>query len=401
MKTYSLFAMLLFLFSCNMEKETDWTTRFSKHDKEPYGCYIAYQSLQDLFPNSTIKKGTDLMGQINKANKSLNTYATSGNIIIVVCSQFKIDSADFQKMLTYAEKGNVVCLFADKFSKPISNYFSLKVDTPDFKFPPIPDQDTGRVQELSLLYQDSLSTYTFHGVPLMQQSLDQQDSLMGEGDSFDPVLGHYDTMGKPNLIIRHMQEGAFMLGTSPLTFSNYFLLQAGNKAYYENLLSWYNDFGNTVTWYSNRSITADSSIEDDSIFHSPPLFLAFLSILGLFVLYILFEAKRRQRIIEIIPPTTNNSLEFVETVGQLYYNKGDHKNLSEKMLKQYIEQLRIRYNLKWHQWDTEFANQLALRTNLSNQETQEFVSYIRYICDSKVLQEIDLRNLYFLLKKHS
>lgn len=51
---------------------------------------------------------------------------------------------------------------------------------------------------------------------------------------------------------------------------------------------------------------------------------------GALTFYTVFESKRRQKFIPIIPPLHNSSLDFTETVGLLYFNKSDHSNLAEK-----------------------------------------------------------------------
>jgi hypothetical protein len=43
-----------------------------------------------------------------------------------------------------------------------------------------------------------------------------------------------------------------------------------------------------------------------------------------------FEAKRRQRIIPIIDVPQNTSVIFVKTIGQLYFNKKEHLTIAQR-----------------------------------------------------------------------
>jgi hypothetical protein len=55
-------------------------------------------------------------------------------------------------------------------------------------------------------------------------------------------------------------------------------------------------------------------------------YVAIFSIL----IYVVVYARRQQRIIPIIEPFKNLSLEFARTVGTLYYQQKDHRDLAEK-----------------------------------------------------------------------
>ncbi|HNP06071.1 MAG TPA: hypothetical protein PKN99_00515, partial [Cyclobacteriaceae bacterium] len=63
------------------------------------------------------------------------------------------------------------------------------------------------------------------------------------------------------------------------------------------------------------------------------------------LLLILFESKRKQRVIPIIPPIKNTTLEFASTIGNLYYQRGDHKNIAEKKIVFFFDTLRSRFHL--------------------------------------------------------
>jgi hypothetical protein len=106
-------------------------------------------------------------------------------------------------------------------------------------------------------------------------------------------------------------------------------------------------------------------------------------LLGIFalLLYILFEGKRKQRIIPIIAPLKNESVSFAETVGRLYYNKGDHANLAGKMTQQFLEWVRIQYLLNTNLLNEEFIKQLTIKSG-------EPETVVRALAD--MIQEIKL-----------
>ena len=66
--------------------------------------------------------------------------------------------------------------------------------------------------------------------------------------------------------------------------------------------------------------------------------------------------RRKQRYIPVVAKPKNDSLDFVKTIGRLYYDKGDHKNLSRKMGAFFLEHVRSRYKLPTGTLNEEFIN---------------------------------------------
>ena len=74
----------------------------------------------------------------------------------------------------------------------------------------------------------------------------------------------------------------------------------------------------------------------------PPLRWAlYLLMLGV-ILLMVTTARRRQRVIPIITPPLNKSLEFVRLIGTLYYQRCTHAELVRKKFTFFAEELRRR-----------------------------------------------------------
>ena len=72
---------------------------------------------------------------------------------------------------------------------------------------------------------------------------------------------------------------------------------------------------------------------------------ALLTAIFALLLYVVLEMRRKQRTIPVMTKPKNDSLEFVKTIGRLYHDKGDHKNLCRKMSAYFLEHVRNRYKL--------------------------------------------------------
>jgi hypothetical protein len=116
-----------------------------------------------------------------------------------------------------------------------------------------------------------------------------------------------------------------------------------------------------------------------------------ITIVSLFC-YILFEAKRRQRIIPIVAPPQNATLEFVDTIGRLYYQYGDHKDLAHKKITYFLESVRSRFYLKTNLLDEEFVEKLSEKSNVEKEQVKMLISLIRKINEAgSVTEEMLIR----------
>ena len=121
---------------------------------------------------------------------------------------------------------------------------------------------------------------------------------------------------------------------------------------------------------------------------------AFWLVLLLFLLIYLFESKRRQRIIPVSKPNKNSSLDFVKTVGRLYYQYHDNKNLGQKMTAHLFDHIRTRYNLSTTVLDENFVNQLAYKSGYDKEKVHQMVYRAKMINDFPEISDHDLSEFH-------
>jgi hypothetical protein len=80
---------------------------------------------------------------------------------------------------------------------------------------------------------------------------------------------------------------------------------------------------------------------------------------------VLYDIKRRQRIIPIADPLTNSSLAFVNVVGSVYYHERNNLDIALKKINYFMEYLRARYYLKTNDIDSKFAQVLMEKTGIN------------------------------------
>ena len=106
-----------------------------------------------------------------------------------------------------------------------------------------------------------------------------------------------------------------------------------------------------------------------------------------------FEMKRRQRIIPVIKPLGNTTLEFVSTIGNLYYQNGDHKNIAEKKILFFLDQIRSRFWLNTNRLDDAFTTSLAKKSGKDQEEVRKIVDTINNIRSQPSISADELLDL--------
>ena len=212
----------------------------------------------------------------------------------------------------------------------------------------------------------------------MQEEDDKTDvyearMLNASVDTPADILGI--TESQPDFIRYRVGNGHITLHAAPLVLSNYFLLQPANRAYLDAI--WHSFPSNISVVYWNEYFKRSTEKSSMSVLLKYPatrwaLIIAAFTLL----LYVLFGLKRLQRIVPVIPPVENASVSFVETVGRLYFNKGAHANLAEKMVQHFLEWVRSYYYLDTSQINEAFARQLAAKSGKPDAEVAGLIDRI-------------------------
>ncbi|NDC40204.1 MAG: hypothetical protein EBZ77_01450 [Chitinophagia bacterium] len=446
-----LLMCVLLVASC--KPRTDWTVYLSKERKSPYGTYLARNSVPLFFKGIPIE---DLpLGQRLEAVSQFGHPKTK-TLLILSGQYFGITDSEGYALLSFIQQGNEVVLFCDHYDYTLMKFFHRSVNRPyeeaiekpkkpavrwvtlasdtnrrynsDGKelgqyFIPYHD-DTDTVAD-SAAVSDTTATFTFGQSPGADSSVALADTttppvvaadteqapavpddLSATTDSMenDSVIYYYvDTLGyvegKPNMLRFSIGEGHFTINTSPGVLSNYFLLQPGNEAYLWNIWKGLPTGISKVYWldFFNREPRDSWSFGD--MMSALGLSEAFLTLLFSLLLYILFQ-KRRQRIIPVIPPLKNESVTFVETIGRLYYNRGNNTNIAEKMIQQFLEWVRATYYLPTNAINPEFAQQLSHKSGMDPADCLKMVDFIANVrLSTNNLPEAYLLELYELIQK--
>ena len=118
-----------------------------------------------------------------------------------------------------------------------------------------------------------------------------------------------------------------------------------------------------------------------------------LTMLGIGI-FVVFRIKREQRAIPIVEPYKNRSKLFAETIGRLYFNRGDHRNLSLKSISHLKEYLHSKYYMKDIDFTQAEAKLLAKKSGYELDKITQLFNNINNIRSTQTVTDGMLTTLY-------
>jgi len=173
-------------------------------------------------------------------------------------------------------------------------------------------------------------------------------------------------------------KGVFILNSTPMIFTNICLLSRNNTDFASAMLSYLPRTPLSWTEYYHLG-RMEVRTPLRFILTNEPLSWAYYVTIASILLFILFEMKRKQRIIPVIKPLPNTTLEFVETIGNLYYQTAEHKNIAEKKIHFLLDQIRSRHWMNVSQLDEAFVQTLSGKTGKPLELVRDLVNTITRI----------------------
>ncbi|HEY8402523.1 MAG TPA: DUF4350 domain-containing protein [Cytophagaceae bacterium] len=363
-------------------KPIDWRLTFSRSDKIPFGNYVLFDLLKKAAKNEKVHASYKTVYE----NFQEGEYAQANNYIFINHS-FSPDDLDAYNLLDFVTYGGTTFIAANKFSGILAD--SLKVQLNDYFLSGLDSTifdvkaDSMALTFVNPSFGDARKFfYNPEAVPMYFSSFDTASTMIAATNS----------KGHPVLLRVKYGNGEFILSSTPLAFTNFYMLRGNNHRFASNAFSYLSD--GEIIWDEYYKVgRGEQSSPLRFIISKTPLRWAYgLTLLSL-ILFVVFEAKRKQRAIPIIKAPENVSLEFISTVGRLYFHHGDHADLANKKIVYFLEQVRSRYHLKTNELTEEFINKLSEKSGVSRELTRKLIELIKKI---QRMDQVDERTLHQL-----
>lgn len=429
-----LFAMLvLFVLFCllqvNLPKKFVWSPTFSHVDKQPLGCFVFDSVLTQSLPNGYhVTKKTFFQLDQEHAKEKIS--------VLMVVDQQDLKQLDVKYLCNIARRGGKVMVVASSsfddgrnadtvvvdelertFKVRIEDgiYFSLRGILSGLKAHDNDMYDTIYWNNRETMYaaQSYRMFYNMVGGTLFVDSVPKvkrlaytlstagydykYDSLyVGDFTRFDTIVDKKERIERidtfaikkvPAAVSVPYGKGEVIFVSSPLLFTNYGMLEGNTSVYIFRLMSYLADlpvYRTEAYVKTDAMLVAEQSPFREFIKRPPLRWALYLALLGV-VLFMIFTARRRQRVIPIMSKPANRSLEFIQLIGTLYYQRKDHVDLVRKKFKLFAEELRKTAGVDISDVNTDDREYLLLaeKTSMNSDRLKKVIRQIRLVLHSE------------------
>jgi hypothetical protein len=382
----ALVTLLVILGNHKRSRKLDERITLKEKDKIPYGFAAAKELSASLFPRASFYSDENVPGYWEDASMNSNNQA-----VILVSGYFNADDIEISRLMRFVKNGNYVFIIAQSFSEEAQAAFHFSYG------------------------QDGLSFFGEGGdslrVRLMKPSFSNDSLFIYPGRKFESWFENLDTahtvvLGRnennPNFIRLDYGDGSVFIHSAPLAFSNYFILHKNNIHYFEQAMSVIPDDVNKIIWNEYYLVNRGPRNRNENkepnwlsvLLRYPEFRWGFGTLLFLLLLWLLLNSRRRQGMIPGHPRPKNDSLDFVKTMGRLYYDRKDHQNLAKKMSVYFLEHVRSTYKLPTHTLDEQFAETLQFKSGYPSGDLNEIISFVQYLRSDGRVSEQQLINFH-------
>jgi hypothetical protein len=323
-----------------IKKSYNWDESYDPGGKDPYDTYAITEMLKNNSRGSKLHIISDATDSTFSDSRGLNVnYVFIGN-------ELWADSTRVNKILDFVGRGNTAFVSAEEIPVELVKIITDECETGFF----VHTYDASCRTTLVEKFNAPLVTLKYN----YDENLVDHDWLHIDSSAFCAygdkitILGHAN--GKVNYIKFPYGKGNLYIHSTPLIFTNYFLVKTDAQKYAENALTVLGDGDIFLDEWSKIPGYGDGG---HGGVNSPLQFIlsqkslrwAWYSALGFLILYMIFFGKRRQKTIPVIERIKNTSIEYTKTVGILYFLERSHRTACINKMKHFQLFLRNRYKI--------------------------------------------------------
>ncbi len=353
-KYYSVIAIILIItivVELLKPKPTDWRFSLESEKKAPYGTYVLFNTMKDLFPNELIikNKRTAYEYNKNKTNKQKN--------YIYITDNFNADELETETILNFLYEGNTIFISALYFSSYFADTLGFSVDN-------------------SAIF-DTTSNLNFYNLKLKKSKSyffgkTAANYFFTDFDTTNIQVLAFSKEDRPTFLKQNVGKGSLFLNTTPEVFTNYAMVTEKNYEYAYSAFSYLPH--KDIVWDEYyKPFRRRNKTELSVIFDNPSFKAAYILLIVTAFVFVFFTIKRRQRIIPIIKPFQNKTLEFVETIGHVYFHSKNHKDIALKKHRYFKSFLYNKYNINLAENEQDKSEYISEKTGVNEDLIKELL----------------------------
>lgn len=368
-----VFALFLFLYlTRESNPEYDWSLSFKPVSREPYGTFLFHELLKSATEEGITEIKAPLAKLLSDPEITNTSYVFIGDI-------WYFDPEGREALLDYVDRGNQVYIIARDFRPHgyIDNGLA--------------DSSTNYLELVGLnsIQKEKVTIKTNAGGPekylfnlAYLQDWEQKPYYWSYidtglvsymGDAFVEKGQYHRNL--PNWAVAQIGDGSLTVHTTPLAFTNFYLRDKAKFSYANQVLAYMNK--GRIYWDSFNHIPIGPSQSKPNplsfILGQTGLRWAWYLLLISGLIYLIFYTRRRQRAIPVITPQVNTSLEFVKTLGGMYFQQSAHASMLKHQYELFLHHVRTHYGMATGSLDEDFVAKLSLKSGFDETRLQEII----------------------------
>ena len=392
------FLVLVFLLELSAPSMFVWDPTFSHHDRQPFGCAV-FDSLMKKSVPAGYEVTRKTIAQLEREG-----YGKKPHGFLIQSVNFNPSPTDLRALDRLLKAGNKVFI-ATSDIEPDSLYPDLQVDISGrYGFSPM--QVKASIENQEIPY-DTL--VWCRQSPYQEKEYSVYSAMIG----YNVIIGEKtvcDTLVRcwvseeesdstegywvPRVVKIKRGKGELFVSCDPLLMTNYGILDTQTNGLIFRLMSQFRGLPIVRT----EAYGPETEFETDTPLRfwlqNEPLRWAIYLTLGGLLLFCVFYARRRQRVIPVVEEPANRSLEFVKLIGTLYHQKHINRDLLQKKYSYFGETLRRMTMIDVEDVESRKENiaQIAIRTGMPEAEVRMIFDRVdRYLQGDDELKDAALR----------
>ena len=396
--------LAFFAYQYGQIKKHDWRMNLKDDNLEPYGTQLVKELVKNHFAQDSFIVIEEKLGVGLPDNPVDNTnYIFIGEAMLM-------DSVDSEKLLEFIYSGHTALissrtipdiLISQVYDNPCdSTYwedYGLYYDTAVITNFTHPDLALDEPLNFPYIRRNRVSNFYW-------QKIDEY--LLCRAENYPEIITQSSDSIVDMVLFRH-GAGKLYLQTSPITFSNYYVSSKQGKVYLPRFFAhlgngpiYWDGFSNVPMSVgqrnnaSNRRPLEPTEGPLEYVLSQPPLAWAWYLLVTMGLLFLVFRAKRRQKMIPVLAPNRNTSLEFISTISRLHFTGENHQKMALQKMELMEIFIRNKYRLSIE--DENFITKLSHTSEVDEAIIQKMFLIYTNIKSSKTASDKTLIELHKL-----
>lgn len=366
---------LLILIGIFAPKKTDWENN-EFNSKDPFGYYILQKELKQI----TNANSVNILSSLDE----INSYNSKDIVIIRLQNNF-----DYQRELE------------DKMKLFLDNGGTILRISPENKY--LKKERLSAKENEIILQNDLINNSNFNS---------NKNKYTNNANGFInkrnlPITILSQVTNENDTLISFYKEkkgrGTLYQHSEPKLFSNFYLLEPDGYQNLKNILKPFTGKDILILDPNKDYIQPEENSTSalSFVLSQPELRTAWYILLISIFLFLIFKSKREQKIIPIIKPEQNLSLEFANVIASMYYESGKPNDIIKKQIDYFFYSLRKQFNVITEDiFDKHFIYILSQKAQITEEETLSIITELNTLYNKHKSSLKDVEKTYQLINNY-